>query len=226
MAYEIVKKDIVDDQGKRSAPKSKIEMMLSFLQTLHKNNLPIAHIVFDAWFSCQSVFDYIQNKMGKHFVCPVKSNRPVALSEKDKLRGKWIHLDEVDFSDNKAVLVWLKGMKFPVLLHKQVFTNKDESTGILYLITNNLELNASEIVAIYQKRWKVEEYHKSLKSNIGIAKSPAHTVKTQSNHIFASLYAFIKLEKLGHKLKQNHFAIQKLLYIPALQFAYKLYMNL
>ena len=83
-----------------------------------------------------------------------------------------------------------------------------------------------EIIAIYEKRWKVEEYHKSIKSNIGIGKSPTDTIKTQLNHIFASLYAFVKLEKIGHKLKKNHFAVQKLLYIPALQVAYKILMQI
>lgn len=33
---------------------------------------------------------------------------------------------------------------------------------------------------------KVEEYHKSLKSNASLAKSPTKTIRTQSNHCFAS----------------------------------------
>jgi len=229
VAYDLVHKDVItteDGEQKRKSGKTKIKMMLDFLQILHQNCLPVTHIVFDSWYSCQEVFSMVKNKMGKHFVCPIKSNRMLALSESDKLNGKWIHLDQVDFSGKKAIKVWLKGVAFPVLLHKQVFTNKDESTGIIYLVSDNLELTAQEISAIYEKRWKVEEYHKSIKSNIGIEKSPAHTVRTQSNHIFASLYAFIKLEKIGHKLKKNHFAIQNLLYIPALQIAYKLYVNL
>ena len=49
---------------------------------------------------------------------------------------------------------------------------------------------------LYQKRWKVEEYHKSLKSNLGFAKSPAKTTRTQTNPIFASLVAFVTMEKL------------------------------
>ena len=229
VAYEAVIKDIItiiDDKPKRISKKTKIEIMLDFLRILHKNNLPVTYVVFDSWFSCQEVFEFIRNKMGKHFVCPIKNNRLLALSEANKLNGNWIHLDQVDFSGNQAIKIWLKGVNFPVLLYQQVFINKDKSTGILYLITDNLELTALEIIAIYEKRWKVEEYHKSIKSNIGIGKSPTHTIKTQLNHIFASLYAFVKLEKIGHKLKKNHFAVQKLLYIPALQVAYKILMQI
>ena len=87
------------------------------------------------------------------------------------------------FLGQKAIKVWLRGVVFPVLLHQQVFTNEDDSIGIVYLISDNLEITAQEISANYEKRWKVEEYHKSIKSYIGIEKSLAHTVRTQSNHI-------------------------------------------
>jgi len=55
------------------------------------------------------------------------------------------------------------------------------------------------------------EYHKSLKQNASITKSPTHTVNTQSNHIFASLCAFYKLEKIKIVKKQNHFSLKKLI---------------
>jgi hypothetical protein len=54
----------------------------------------------------------------------------------------------------------------------------------------------------------VEEYHQSLKQNTSLAKSPARTVTTQSNHLFASLVAYVKLEKLKFAHKLNHFALK------------------
>jgi len=87
------------------------------------------------------------------------------------------------------VLGWIKGLEFPVLFHRQVFKNKDGSTGLLYLISNDIEATKSTIEANYQKRWKVEAFYKNIKSNTALAKSPAKTVRTQSNHIFMSLYA-------------------------------------
>ncbi|SDW20938.1 DDE superfamily endonuclease [Nitrosomonas communis] len=38
-----------------------------------------------------------------------------------------------------------------------------------------------QVAAIYEKRWKVEEFHKSLKSNAALAKSPTRMVITQWN---------------------------------------------
>jgi IS4 transposase len=62
--------------------------------------------------------------------------------------------------------VFLKGIDFPILITKQVFKNKNQSTGILYLACSNLDLTASDINTIYQKRWTVEEFHKSLKTSV------------------------------------------------------------
>jgi len=87
----------------------------------------------------------------------------------------------------------LKGAKFSVLATKQIFilldkyylcyyptgiTNKDRSTGILYMVRSNLDLEAaSKVNNIYQKRWKFEEYHKSIISNTAPEKSPTKTLE-------------------------------------------------
>ncbi|HHY7016762.1 TPA: IS701 family transposase, partial [Legionella pneumophila] len=65
------------------------------------------------------------------------------------------------------------------------------------------------------------EYHKSIKQNASLTRSPARTVKTQSNHIFASIIAYCKLEMLKIKTKLNHFAIKYKLIIRANQIALK-----
>ena len=50
-------------------------------------------------------------------------------------------------------------------------------------ICSDLTLDSDSVSTIYKKRWKVEEYHKLLKSNIDLAKLPTKKVKTQSHHI-------------------------------------------
>ncbi len=104
---------------------------------------------------------------------------------------------------------------------KQVFTNKDGSQGVLYLVTSDTTLHGCDIQAIYQKRWKVEEYHKSVKSNASFAKSPTKTIRIQSNHIFACLWAYVKLESLRLQTRLNHFAMKGRIYKAALASAYR-----
>jgi len=76
------------------------------------------------------------------------------------------------------------------------------------------------MTAIYQKRWNVEPYHKSLKQNASLEKSPTQTVTTQTNHFFAALCGYIKLELLKSETKLNHFALKSKLYLHALHAAY------
>ena len=80
--------------------------------------------------------------------------------------------------------------------------------------------DGEKVATRYQKRWKVEEFHKSLKSNASLAKSPTRTVTTQNNHVFMSIYAVFKLECLKIKHKTNHFALRTKLFIKANQQAF------
>ncbi|PIQ20534.1 MAG: hypothetical protein COW65_14460 [Cytophagales bacterium CG18_big_fil_WC_8_21_14_2_50_42_9] len=67
----------------------------------------------------------------------------------------------------------------------------------------------------------MEEYHKSLKQNASIAKAPVKTMTTQANHLFASICAFIKLERLKLSHNLNHFALKTKLFVNATQAAFK-----
>ena len=115
----------------------------------------------------------------------------------------------------------MEQVPFPLHLLRQVFTNADGSTGVRYLVTSDLTLTAGQLATIYQKRWKVEEYHRSLKQNAALAKSPTRTETTQTNHVVAALWAFVKLEMLKVRTKKNHYELKAQLYFSALQHAFQ-----
>jgi IS4 transposase len=71
------------------------------------------------------------------------------------------------------------------------------------------------MTCLYQRRWNIEIYHKSLKQNASLEKSPTHTQKTQINHLFASLCAYIKLEILKIKTNVSHFSLKAKIYLSA-----------
>ena len=100
------------------------------------------------------------------------------------------------------------------------FKNKDGSTGTLHLVCSDLTCDYDAITATYKRRWEVEVFHKSLKSNASLAKSPTQTTKTQSNHVFMSICAAFKLECLSLKNKLSPFAMCRKLLINASRSAY------
>jgi hypothetical protein len=182
-----------------------------------QNQLRYRYVLADTWFASAENMSFIKLNLEKELIMAIKGNRTVALSLEDKLQGRFVRVDSLAIEPNTTKSVYLKGVDFPVLLLKQVFINKDGSEGVLYLVSSDINLTYDQITTIYQKRWKVEVFHKSLKSNVSLSKSPTKTVRTQRNHFFASIYAFFKLEQLKIKLQLNHFAVRSKLYLKALR---------
>lgn len=230
ISFELVKKDqeFIDKQTgkkKRKASVNKNEYFRNIFKTSLKNAIKFRYVLADIWFSSKENMEYIlENK--RHFIFAIKKNRLVALSKNDKLLGRFKNVESLELKDGEATRCYFKGIDKEVLLAKQVFTNKDGSTGTLYLAASDTSLDFDQIKTIYHKRWKVEEYHKSIKSNTGLAKSPTKTVLTQNNHFFASIYSYSKLESLSSLTNLNHFALKSKLYIKALAVSFKELQNL
>lgn len=223
-AFEIIKKDktIIDPKTgkkKRQSSITKNELFRQMFNQTIKNKVKFRYVLADSWYSSKDNMNKVVLN-NKHFIFAVKGNRLVALREGDKLKGNFKSVNSLELEKGETIQCYFKGTEFPALIAKQVFTNKDGSTGILYLATSDIALDYTKITTIYHKRWKVEEYHKSIKLNTGLAKSPTKTAKTQSNHFFASIYAFYKLELLQMKTDLNHFALRSKLYVKALMFAF------
>ena len=224
VAFELIKKSIVFSdiqtrQQKRKSEVSKNALMRQMIETCCQNDLKFRFVLMDSWFSSEENFTFIRGKE-KHFIAALKSNRLIALSEAERKNKQFTRVDELSFPEKGTLKGWIKGYTDPVSLVRQVFTNKDGSTGILYLICSDLNCDYDCITTTYKKRWNVEVFHKSLKSNASLAKSPTKTVRTQSNHVFMAIFAAFKLECLSLKSKSNPFAICRKLLINASRAAY------
>jgi Transposase DDE domain len=222
VGYELVRKTmkVVDKKSgkeRRKSPVSKHKNFRDLVCNAVTNNVKFKHVLADSWYSSIENMNFIKNEMKRHFIMPVKSNRKVALSESDKAAGKFVRIDSLEPREN--VLVRLEGVDFPLRFTRQVFKNEDGSTGILYLVSSDIELTNEQIQTIYKKRWKVETYHQSLKNNASLAKSPAKKPRTQANHLFASLCAYIRLEQISARLAMNHFSLKAKIYLRALKVA-------
>ena len=89
----------------------------------------------------------------------IKSNRTVALSEKEKLKGNFRKVSKLDLEDGQSIKIWVKGIDFALQLIKKVFKNEDGSKATLYIISNDLKHDTDYLYMIYQKQWKIKLYH-------------------------------------------------------------------
>ena len=176
VAFECVKKtvcfcDLKTRREKRQSAVTKNQMMRSMIQqAVETQRLKFRYVLADSWFSSSDNMLFI-DKLKKYFIMDMKSNRLCMFSTQDRNKGQWTSLDKLPLQPEQPVKVWIKDLEIEVILCKFVFTNKDDSTGEMYLVSNDLELSAEKFQTLYKKRWSVEEYHKSLKQNASLAKS-------------------------------------------------------
>lgn len=228
--YEIVQKpefmcEVLTKKVIRKSTRTKNEMMRDMIMTAIRNQLLFKYVLADSWFSSSENMTFIHNA-GKYFIFDLKDNRLAILKtgssgNPDNNSKEWTSISDLDIPENTPTAVWLKGISFALLLVKQVF--KDENgnvTGYRFLVSNDTGLSYDDFTTIYKKRWGVEEYHKSLKQNASAAKSPTRTIRTQQNHLFCAIWAYIKLEQLKFQTALNHYQLKAKLYLKAIQAAF------
>lgn len=217
-AVEFVRKDSWETdkktgKQKRKSSKTKNEMFREMVGRC-SDQLSIDYVLADSWYSSSENMRMLNNK-GLDFIMALKSNRKIALTRQDKQLKQFIGIESLQLGQ-QTVEVWLEDLDFPLLLVKQVFKNEDGTVGELYLACSDLSLSYEQITTNYKKRWGVEEYHKSVKSNASFSRSPTHTVRTQCNHFMLAILAYVKLEWLKQRQGKNHFAMKAQIYQAAL----------
>jgi hypothetical protein len=205
---------------KRRSPVSKNVVGQELIKQAVRNRIPFRFVLSDVWFASAETRVFIKRRHHRDFICPLKTNRKVALSKTDKQQGRYVRVDTLDLEAQATREIYLEGVDFPLALVKHVFTNEDGSSGMRYLVSSDTTLTFGDLTTTYHKRWTVECYHESLKQNVSLAKSPTQTVTTQTHHFFAALCGFIKLERLKMRTDLNHFTLKSKLYLNALHSAF------
>jgi hypothetical protein len=183
VAFELVKKTewvLNEKKGRwqRKSPETKNELYRRMLKASQKNRVGFRYVLNDLWYASSENMRYIKEDLQKEFVMPLKANRKVALSLEGKERGEYEQVGSLQLEPGEVREVHVEQVEFPLLLVKQVFKNEEDgSEGVLYLVSSEVALDYERLTTIYQRRWKVEEYHKSLKSNASLSKSPTKTIK-------------------------------------------------
>jgi hypothetical protein len=225
VGFEIVTKtevytDPKDGKEKRRSKRTRNEMYRDLVRQAVHNQLVFTYVLNDVWFSSAENMKFLKSTLQKEFVMPIKANRKVALREHEKQAGRYQRVETLELEASQPTVIYVEEVPFALLLLKQVFTNEDGSMGILYLVSSDTTLDSNGMITLYHKRWNVEPYHKSLKQNASLEKSPTQTVTTQTNHFFAALCGYVKLELLKRNTHLNHFALKSKLYLQALHSAY------
>lgn len=225
VAFDVVTKtetyfDAKKQVTKRRSEQTKNARYRQLLQVCLHNQLQVRYVLNDSWYASADNMKFVHLDLKKEFVMALKENRKLALSEDEKSKGRYQAARTLVLPEDEPRQVWLEEVPFALLLVKQVFKNDDGSEGRRYLVTSDVTLGSDQIDKLFQRRWSIEVYHKSLKQNASLEKSPTKNETTQRNHLFASICAYIKLEGLKRKTKTSPFSLKSKIYVAALKSAY------
>lgn len=181
----------------------------------------VDYVLCDSWYGSKDNMNFVKTALQTHFIMALKANRLAATSYKDAQSGLYKSL-EACMLGKCAVKLYFKEVGFAVKVVKQVFTNGDGSSGTLYLASSDLSLTKEEVLHLYQRRWRVEQYHKSLKSNCSLGKCQASSHKAQQSHFYLAMLAFLQLEKARVGSGHNHFHLIKEINIATVKYGLKI----
>ncbi|MEM7374016.1 MAG: transposase [Bacteroidota bacterium] len=209
-------------ERERYSPKDKNARFRDLLHGAHfMHHIPFEWVMADSWYANVKNLRYIAEKLKKDFLFGLKSNRKVALSKGQARRKDFVKLSTLSLQPGEVRQIWLDRLPFPLYVCKEIYVNKDQSTGELFLVTNREGMTYQQIISLYPERWRIEPSHKSLKNNASLQTSPTKVPTTQANHIFAAFCALVQFEALKIKTKLNHFALKSKLYAASLKEAFK-----
>jgi putative transposase len=170
---------------KANDDKTKNDHFRDMLRRAKQRGFTPFYVLMDAWYSSIDNLKLVSQELKWHFICNLKENRKVSISQ-----GDYISIADLGLTDKQVSKVWLNGYGF-VLVCKIVHKNGD----IKYLATDNLELtDYDEFTKHFAHRWEIEEFHRGIKQTTGIEKCYSIKASSQKTHIYAAFTAFIKLE--------------------------------
>lgn len=144
----------------------------------------------DSWYSSIANLKFLRNqKLG--FLFGVEKNRIVSNEP-----GKHQQVRTIEIPD-RGLITYLKEFGWIKLLRKD-FRKGDSRHYILYLPNSEKlkDISRQEFITIHDTHWGIESYHRAIKQVCGICKFMVRNTQAIKTHVFCSLQAFVRLEKM------------------------------
>lgn len=167
----------------------------------------------DSWYSGVENLKFLRNqKLG--FIFGVEKNRTVSNEP-----GKYCQVSVLDIPD-EGLITHLREFGFIKLFRKD-FKKEDSRHYILYLPPEESlsteeslkQVTRSTFVTIHDTHWGIETFHRAIKQVCGICKFMVRDSDAIKTHIFCSLQAFVRLEKMrSEEIISNWYELQRNLF--------------
>lgn len=152
----------------------------------------------DSWYSGIENLKFLRNQK-LSFLFGVEKNRTVSNQPR-----KYCQVSSLEIP-NEGLVTHLREFGFIKLFRKDF--KKDDSRHYIVYFPESEELDQvtrKEFVTIHDTHWGIESFHRAIKQVCGICKFMVRNSDAIKTHIFCSLQAFVRLEKMrSEKLISN-----------------------
>jgi hypothetical protein len=200
--------------------RSGLDISLELIDSIISHGFPNLPVVFDSWFDSADLMTKISQR-GLTFVIECKSNRKIKKSISPN--AKWCEWNSL-FHKKIRYSVKLKKTENSKRPYKTKYISEDyifmrkyrsrlkaavvynKSYGKDYFgiyVTNNLKMSCAEIYSLSRSRWRIEEFFRCIKQNLGFLKIPTTNKESSYASISISFAIYVKiiLSKYGSSEK-------------------------
>ena len=152
-------------------------------------------LVFDRGYNDYNWFEQLSGQ-GVHFVTRLKDNSSYLVVESRTPVGDGVLADEIILLDRQAE----KDVETAPFLRRVRYWDAKNERELVFL-TNQLELAAVTIAAIYKERWQIELFFKALKQNLRVKTFVGTTANALKTQIWTALIALLMVRLLQLQAK-------------------------
>ena len=174
--------------------------------------LKLLGVIFDSWYLCEKIMAVCE-KLGLYWYSDLRSNRIVYLPGNDERFNvlvlakslpenmfKEVHLSDSwkKYTRMAETIVILKGKKTKARKIKLVilWDGRNDSESYMFLATNDLFADGIKLVELRKLRWKIEEFHRDAKQNLGMTDCTLRKHDGVVIHLLLVLLAYSVLKRI------------------------------
>lgn len=160
------------DAVRRMQETTKHELAREMIAKALQDGACLTHVLFDAWYFCAEMANWLENEKKVKFISRAKSNTTFVVDEEAVTAKEfiascksWRRVRQTDHFCYQKEAALKDGLKVKLVV-VWFFRGRSLKKTAAVLVTSDLTLSAAEVVLMYLSRWSTEQGYKMLKHNL------------------------------------------------------------
>jgi Transposase DDE domain len=171
--------------------KKQTELALELLKRCQFFKLPVKTIAFDNYFAAKRIITWL-NDNGWRWTTRLKGNRIIYME------GQENRIDALELEPGDFIQAELRGI--PGAISILCMQYQDEQ---VYVATNDTSLDKDGLKKAYRLRWRIEEFHREAKQQLGLEYLWMRNYRALHNHVGFVCLAFSLLSVIRRNSKET-----------------------